>query len=251
MLTKIAIFILGSIIGSFLSVLITRIESGKKGILNGRSECPHCNKTLQWFDLIPILSFILLKGKCRYCQKAISYFYPALEIITGLVFLLTYLKFSNSPTLTAVWLIIFSLSIAIAFYDAKTQEVPTKLSIPLIAISIILSLLYLPVSIYDSIQGAILGFGFFYLQYFFSKGKWTGLGDADIGLIIGILLGPLLLIQTLLSAYMLGALFGILLILTKNKTLQSKIAFGPFLILALILNVIYQTQLSALIFPVL
>lgn len=249
MLIKISIFILGTIIGSFLSVLISRLQTNKKGILAGRSECPHCNTKLQWYDLIPILSFILLKGKCRYCNKPINLIYPLLEIITGLIFLLAYLTFSNSIQLLSGWLVIFTIALALAFYDAQTQEVPPKLSIPFGLLSLIFSLIILEISFFDSLQGAILGFGFFYLQYFFSKGKLTGLGDADIALSLGILLGPLLLIQTLLTAYIIGAIFGILLIISKNKTLQSKIAFGPFLILALILNVIYQTQISSLIFP--
>jgi prepilin signal peptidase PulO-like enzyme (type II secretory pathway) len=245
----IGIFLIGTILGSFISVLIHRIQNNQKGIFFGRSECPNCNTILTAKDLVPVFSYLFLKGKCRHCLAKISPMYPTLELISGLTLLLTFLKFNTNPLIFASWSTIFILGIAISFYDIQTQEIPLKLSIPLGVFSFFASAFVFNNSWQSILLGAALGFGFFYFQYAVSKGTWTGLGDADLGLIIGILFGPFLLLQTLIISYILGASFGIYLLIKTNSGLKTRLAFGPFLMLGLLINALFSTQIQNLIFP--
>lgn len=245
----IGIFFFGTILGSFISVLIHRIQHNQKGIFFGRSECPNCKAKLTWKDLIPIFSYLFLKGKCRHCQAKISPSYPILELTTGLTLLLTFLKFSLDPLLFASWSTIFLLAIAISFYDIQTQEIPLKFSIPLGVFSFFVSAFVLNNSWQTILLGGALGFGFFYFQYAVSKGTWTGLGDADLGLIIGMLFGPFLLLQSLIISYILGASFGIYLLVKTRSGLKTRLAFGPFLMLGLLINALFSTEIQNIIFP--
>lgn len=243
----ILIFILGTIIGSFLSVLTHRIQTKQTGIWTGRSKCPNCHKQLTISELIPLLSYIFLKGKCKNCHQKISLSYPILELITGTTFLLSYLQFKESILLLAGWLIIFTLGIAIAKYDFTTQEIPLKLSIPLGVFALFFSYFILHTPILSIIIGATAGFAFYYAQYFISKGAWTGLGDADLALIIGTLFGPLMLLQSLTTSYVLGSIIGIYLLVFKKSSLKTQLAFGPFLIFGLFINALYGTAIQSII----
>lgn len=240
-------FILGTIIGSFLSVLTHRLETKQKGIWFGRSTCPHCQHQLKNLELIPIISYLLQAGKCKHCHTKISPSYPILELITATIFCLTFIQFKEFPFVLTGWLIIFSLGIAIAKYDISTQEIPLKLSIPMGVIALIFSYTVLHTPIVSILTGGLAGFAFFYLQYLVSKGTWTGLGDADLALIIGILFGPLILLQSLTLSYVLGSLVGIYLLIFKKSQLKTQLAFGPFLILGLFLNALYATQIQNLV----
>jgi len=126
------IFIFGACIGSFLNCLIYRLDS-KQSFLKGRSFCPHCKHQLGFFDLIPILSFIIVKGKCRYCQKKISWQYPLVEIFTGLIFLLLVTCHLSLVTLI-YYIVVSSLLIVIFVYDLKHYIIPDKIIYPVIVI---------------------------------------------------------------------------------------------------------------------
>jgi leader peptidase (prepilin peptidase)/N-methyltransferase len=220
------------------------------GILCGRSKCPHCKEKLGVFDLIPIVSYLYLKGKCRYCNHKISPSYYILEIVTGLVFALTYFFMQELNAITMLfWLIIFSLAIAIAKYDIETQEIPIVLSVSMGITGLILSYFLIGNSFQNILIGGLTGFCFFYLQYYFSKGTWTGLGDADLALVIGIISGPLLLLQNLIISYILGAAVGIYLIIRYKSGLKTQIPFGPFLMLGLFINVLFADEIRTLFFP--
>jgi prepilin signal peptidase PulO-like enzyme (type II secretory pathway) len=249
-LNLIGFFFLGTVIGSFLSVLTFRMQTNQPGTWFGRSKCPKCKKQILSKDLIPLFSYLALKRKCRFCHKKISKNYFILELVTGITFAITYFILGNqSPLLLAGWLFIFSLSLAIAKYDLETFEVPPKLTIPLAVFSLLFSFLILKTPYTQIISAGLIGFAFYYLQFYFSKGTWTGLGDADFAGIIGILSGSLLLLQNLLISYILGATVAIYLLFIKKTGDKTKLAFVPFLVAGLIINVLFQDFFTYLFFP--
>lgn len=243
-----AFFLLGTVVGSFLSVLIHRTNSKEKGIVTGRSFCPHCKVQLKAYDMIPLFSYMFLKGKCRSCNKSISVHYFFLELLTGLVFAFTFLNFnftqSVDPLVTIFWLLIFSLGIAIFFYDLKFQEIPLSYSIPLIVLGALGSYFVIGNTITDILIGAAVGKLFFSVQYWVSKGAWVGLGDSDLGLALGLILGGKYLIVALLLSYILASLVSIFLLATKKATRKTKIAFGPFLVIGLYATALYGQPIA-------
>ena len=131
-------FVLGTICGSFLNCVIYRLEVSKS-FLKGRSYCPHCKHILSWQDLIPIFSFIFLKGKCRYCQKPISWQYPLVELATGILFIWTYLSYDRDLSMSLIFYLIFACFLIIIFvYDLKHYLIPDKVIYP----AIVLAFLY-------------------------------------------------------------------------------------------------------------
>ncbi|MCX6731695.1 MAG: prepilin peptidase [Candidatus Parcubacteria bacterium] len=239
MLVEIFVFILGTIIGSFLNVVILRYNTGES-IVKNRSRCFSCGKKLNWYELIPVLSFIIQKGRCRNCKNKISIQYPTIEIITGLLFLLIFnLQFSVFK-LFYFWAV-FSVLIIIAVYDLKHQIIP-DMFVYLFGILAFLNLFgiwNLKIGIFktwDFLAGIIF-FVFFGLIWLVSKGNWMGLGDAKLSLGIGWLLGLFKGILALLFSFWTGALVGIFLLFffKKEYNLKSRIPFGPFLIWGIII----------------
>jgi len=220
-------FILGLTIGSFLNVVICRLET-KESIFFARSKCPKCGAVLKWYDLIPIISFLIQKGKCSYCGKKISWQYPLVEIATGLLFVFIILI---DPSLTfrmTFFLIIACFLIIIFVYDLKHYIIPDKIVFPAIIISLIYRLDSISEIGYYLLSGFIPAV-FFLSLIFISKGKWMGLGDVKLAFLMGLILGwPGILIALLLSFFS-GAVIGICLILFGKKGLKSQIPFGPFL----------------------
>lgn len=261
LLVSVIIFILGSAIGSFISVIIYRIQANKKGIINGRSMCPACKKKLKWRHLIPIFSWIFLRGKCAYCNKKISVHYLMLELLTGTVFLASFLHWNfliSIPSITnpeffnyiidwkifsflLFYLVEFSFFMAIFFYDLLHKEIPDQFSLPAIAIAVIGILAFDPTlqTALNMLIGGGMIFLFFFLQYFISKGTWIGGGDLRLGALMGILLswttgsyaGWLVGILGLVIAYLIGGVSSLILIATKKLNRKSTIPFGPFLII--------------------
>lgn len=212
----IVIFILGLVVGSFLNCVIYRLEKGKS-FLKGRSFCPHCSHQLQWLDLIPILSFFILKGRCRYCQRKISWQYPLIEIATGLLFLLIFnFQFSTSIYIIACFLII------IFVYDLKHYLILDKVIYPAVVIAAVFN--------FSNWSSALGTAGFFLAIVLLSKGKWMGVGDIKLAFLMGLMLGFPDILVALFLAFMTGAIIGIGLIFWGKKTLKSEVPFGPFLI---------------------
>lgn len=239
------IFVIGIIVGSFLNVVILRLKNGGK-IINARSHCPHCHHQLSAKDMVPILSFFFQHGKCQYCHKKISWQYPLVELATGLLFVLaTYNIFGGvSPGLilyhyvTAVhWIrdIIFICFLIVIFvYDFRWYLILDKVTIPAMIIAIILNLL-LGLSWFNLLIGAIVGFGFFGVQFLISRGKWIGGGDLRLGALMGLMLGWANLIVALFFSYIIGAIFSVGLIVLGRKKLKSQIPFGTFLAIGTII----------------
>ncbi|MBI2436673.1 MAG: prepilin peptidase [Candidatus Magasanikbacteria bacterium] len=211
----ILIFIAGLCLGSFLNALEWRIYN-KISLFDARSKCSQCGTQLKWYDNIPLLSFVQLRGKCRACKKHISWQYPLVELSI------------------VVWILSF-----IFIYDFKYQEVLDAMAfIPAILIFVIKFAVF-GVSWQDMAIGAVIGSGFFLLQYLVSKGKWVGGGDIRIGLLMGVILGWDLLLLALWIAYIVGAIVSVILLVVKKKNMKSQIAFGTFLSVATLVVMVW------------
>jgi len=225
------IFLLGLIVGSFLNCVIYRLEENKS-FLKGRSYCPHCKHILNWQDLIPLLSFLFLKGRCRYCQKPISLQYPLVELVTGLLFVSFFIfHFSFFIFLIACFLII------IFVYDLRHYIIPDKIIYPAILVSGIWYLvssiflgLYTKYEILNTIYSAFGAAAFFLLIVLISRGKWMGVGDIKLAFLMGLVLSPPKILVALFLAFFIGAIIGVGLIISGKKTLKSEVPFGPFLV---------------------
>ena len=237
------IFIFGSCIGSFLNCLIYRLgrPRRKTSFLRGRSFCPDCLHKLGFFDLIPVLSFVFLKGKCRYCGKKISWQYPLVEIATGLLFVLIfwYLGFRLDLAF-GIWtldllylLIIFSLLIIIFVYDLKHYIIPDKVIYSAIGIVFVYRIIFnfQKTDLYYSVLSAFGACAFFFIIWAVSHGKWMGFGDVKLAFLMGLFLGFPNILVALFLAFLIGAIIGLGLIFFGKKNLKSQVPFGPFLIL--------------------
>lgn len=234
---SIIVFIFGLIFGSFLNVVIWRTHV-KESILTGRSHCPKCRHILGPVELVPVVSFLAQKGKCRHCGKPISWQYPLVELATAVLFLLAYLPYElrltayNFFLLARTWFVIATL-VVIFVYDLKYYLILDKIIYPAAAVVF----LTIPLvsgglnwwSLADAGLAAAIGGGFFLLQYLISKGKWIGGGDMRMGALMGLILGLKELFVALFFAYVIGAIFGLALVATKKKTMKSQIPFGTFL----------------------
>lgn len=219
-------------------------SSAKKlSIVNGRSICVNCKHKLSTLDLIPVFSWMFLRGKCRYCRKSISIQYPIIEILTAVLFVFSYHLWSYglnglNLVLFVFWLIILTNFIALALYDFKWFILPSKL----IYWTFWFEILYLITSliIEKDIQlaiGSIIGFiilgGFFYVIFQVSKGSWIGGGDIRLGALLGFLVGgPLASILLLFGASLLGTVYALPFIAKGKLKGSSKVPFGPFLIIS-------------------
>jgi len=239
------IFFFGVTIGSFLNVLIDRLPQGKK--ITGRSVCDYCHHALSWYDLIPIISFFLLRGRCRYCIKKINLQYPLVEILTGFMFFFVFL--TNVDSYQKInswqnWLKIISLYgiiscfIIIFFSDIKYQLISDYVLLACFFFSFLFNLTNLnqfkQFLTNFIISGLIVAFPI-WLIYFLSKEKAMGLGDVYIAAILGFLLGWQKGFLALYFSFVLGGIISLFLIIFRRKGLKSKIAFGPFLVIGALL----------------
>jgi len=245
------IFILGSVIGSFLNVIILRYDTGQS-VIKGRSQCSNCQKKLKWYELIPLLSFLIQKGRCRSCKSKISIQYPIVEILTGIIFLLIFSAQGGQFSIFKIvyfW-VVFSLLIIIAVYDLKHQIIP-DIFVYLFIFFAFWNLGFdwnLKIGIWNFLAGIIF-FAFFGSIWLVSRGNWMGLGDAKLALGIGWLLGLFKGILALLLSFWTGALIGIFLLFffKKEYNLKSRIPFGPFLILGIIIAFFFGDAIIKLV----
>lgn len=238
----ILLFIIGLAIGSFLNVLILRIDD-LKSIINTRSHCPQCKKALNWYDLIPLVSFIVLQAKCRHCGRQISWQYPIVELITGLLFVFLGLSFGIGWALV-YYLFIFSLLTVVFVYDLKTQTVPDVFLWIALAAAAVGGWYFGNFTLLSMVYGAIIGGGFLALLVFFSKEKWMGRGDVFAGLILGCLVGSPNALFGLMFAFIGGSVIGLVYVLVKYGSLKQaylkdSLPFTPFIILATLFTLVY------------
>lgn len=238
---QLIVFVVGLLFGSFLNVIIYRFPE-LNGVLFGRSYCPKCKKPIAARDLVPILSYLLLFGRCRNCKGAISIQYPLIELTAGLMFLLSYYLFGLS-LLFAVFLIIFLVSILIFIYDLKHLEIPEIFAWSFLVVAIIAGFLLPNFSITSFLLGGLVGGGILGILVGISDEQWMGSGDIKIGLGFGFLLGYPKSLLFLFLAFVIGAVVGVFLILVKKGKLKTQVPFAPFLIIAAIITLIFGQQL--------
>ena len=235
-MTAVIIFIVGLFVGSFLNVVILRLGTNKS-MWFGRSQCPQCQTTIAWYDNIPVISFLLLQGKCRNCQQRISNQYISVELITAVSFIWLLDRFGWS-TAALVYAVFFCFLIVIFVYDLRHYLILDGVVLPGVLVAAAGSW-YLGVSWQSLALGMIIGAGFFAAQFFISGGRWVGGGDIRLGAMMGAMLGWQLLLVALFIAYVVGAAVGLALMAAKQKTMASQIPFGPFLTLATFIALLY------------
>ncbi|WP_035588205.1 prepilin peptidase [Hippea jasoniae] len=233
----IAVVVFGLVIGSFLNVCIYRIPRGES-IVYPPSACPVCKNRIKWYDNIPVLSFVLLKGRCRYCKSPISVVYPAVEMLTAIFTYLVYRKFGICLDL-AVYLIFGYALIVASFIDLKHFIIPDRISIGLIVVGLIFALLQHRVV--DSLIGGAAGFLILYAVAVFGKliFKKEAMGGGDIKLLsgIGTFIGLKGVLFSLFVGSFVGAAAGIGYMLISKKDSDSQIPFGPALSFAAVLYI--------------
>lgn len=257
-LNLLTIFIFGSIIGSFLNVVIFRLNSGIS-FVSGSSRCFSCNKKLDRYELIPILSFLVQKGRCSSCKSKISKQYILVETASGLLFVLAAIatsfnlfNLSESQLGTfLLYIVVTSLSIVLFVYDLKHKILPSSVLYSLVIVGIVYSfLLYVSGSraFIDVIAGFIIALPTFFL-WLVSKGRWIGFADSVLFLVVGSLLGLALGIQTFLFSFWVGAIVAIVLtkLLPKKFGMKSEIPFGPFIIAAMLFFLFTQNDILNLL----
>lgn len=258
--------LLGICFGSFINALVWRLhqqnltkkkrKATKKelSISHGRSMCVHCGHTLNAVDLIPVLSWITLRGKCRYCKKKISAQYPVVETLTALLFITSYVwwptEINGLEIITfAAWLMCLIGLIALAVYDIRWMLLPNKIIFPLFLITTV----FVVSKIVDqgslkpllsAIVAALIGGGLFYVLFQISDGSWIGGGDVKLGFLLGSLLsGPVASILMLFIASLLGSILALSLMSAGRATRTSRIPFGPFLIISAIIVQLFGSSL--------
>lgn len=253
------VFAIGLLIGSFLNVVILRINTGRS-IVNGRSKCARCGRVLAWYELIPVASFLGLRGKCRTCKEGISFQYPFVELVTAIVFVICYIKFLLAGMFTpAAWiafvfaLCIASLLIVITVYDVRHRVIPDVVVYPFILLalgSVVYRVMEYPaLSLFGALLGGVLVALPFFLFWYFSKGRVMGFGDVKLALGIGWLLGIAQGYSAVVLAFWIGAIVGLfLLALTRRYGMKSQIPFGPFLVLGVFIVALWGVTISTL-FP--
>ena len=244
------LFTFGLAVGSFLNCLIYRLEIDSKP--TGRSFCPSCKHKLSWKDLIPLFSYLSLKGRCRYCGKKISFQYPLVEIATGILFLLVGINLNPVLALDHLRLVltlaVFSLLVVVFVYDLRHFIIPNKIIYPVIFVTLALlvskSFLASDYSLIlnNIITGAIVFLSFLAI-YLLSRGKGIGFGDVRYAFFMGLFLGfPEVLVGLFLS-FVIGAIIGVTFIILGRKGRKDMIPFGPFLVFGTVTAYLYGSEL--------
>jgi len=250
------IFIFGAVIGSFLNVCIHRIPRNESCVCPG-SRCPSCKKPIPWHDNIPLLSYIMLKAKCRFCHGKISFRYFAVELISALSFLLLFANFGFSPVFWIYSLLTFSL-IVVTFIDLEFQIIPDRISIVGIFLGIILSIAFPTLqasfnwrnALLNSVAGVLVGGGLIYLAGFLGqlafKKESMGGGDVKLMAMLGAFLGWKLAVLIFFLAPFFGAPIGIYVKFIKK---QDIIPYGPFISLASFITMLWGHKILSLLLP--
>jgi leader peptidase (prepilin peptidase) / N-methyltransferase len=246
MLEPLIVFVFGLIVGSFCNVVIYRLPQGKSIVTPG-SQCRLCGNSIRPWDNIPLLSYVLLRGKCRFCKEPISIRYPSVELVSGVLYVLLWSKFGLSIPFP-VYAALTSTLLTIGVIDYDHKIIPNTITLPGIAIGLGLSILnilsigVLPITPLASLLGVLGGGVFFYLIALVSRG---GMGGGDIKLIamIGAFLGWQGGFFTILSGALLGSLVGVSLMVLGKKGRKDKVPFGPFLSVGAILFILWGDDL--------
>lgn len=262
------VFLFGLVIGSFLNVCISRLPAGKS-VVRPRSRCPMCGKHIKPYDNIPVISYFFLTGRCRNCKARISPVYPAVELLTGLLFLACYMVFGNS-LLTVKWAAFSAILVVLIFTDWRERILPDVVNFTGLGIALVLSFFVRPedgtaawlanrmfdypppapvISFADAVIGAAIGGGMLWLvgeAYFRLRGReGMGFGDVKMMLMAGAFLGLRRTILTILAGSILGAILGAIFIFASRKETTYELPFGTFLGASALLVVFFGTPVVA------
>lgn len=256
LLSVIALFVLGMVVGSFLNVVIYRTVIGESWV-TGRSKCEDCERPIFWFDNIPILSYLLLRGKCRHCHKPIAISHPVIEFLTGSLFVWWYVGGAFFFRLTQqpfhyiqplFWLIVGMLLVVIFFADLRYSIIPDEAVIVLGALTFFyrLALMLLgimqPIDFWLALVAAAGCSGFFFSLWYFTKGKGMGLGDVKLAIPFALLLGWPNVIVGIFLSFVSGSVVSVILMAAGKKTLKHTIPFGPFMVFGLIFTLLFGSR---------
>lgn len=249
------LFVMGMIVGSFLNVCIYRLQRDESIVTPG-SHCPNCKHPIPWHDNIPVISYLVLLGKCRFCKKAISPRYVLVEILTGLLFAALFLALGATPKLLSCLILVSGL-VVVTFIDFDTQTIPDHITFSGIALGPILAVLFPSVmgeasrmmALFSSLGGAVLGGAMIFLIAQVGKliFKKEAMGDGDIFLLamIGAFLGWKLVILTFFVAPMFGAVVGIILKYTRG---DETMPYGPYLSMGALVSIFFGSRILSYIF---
>jgi prepilin signal peptidase PulO-like enzyme (type II secretory pathway) len=256
------LFVFGLLIGSFLNVVALRYDGdhmvGDPNVIGGRSRCPHCGKTLQWYELIPVISFVIQNRRCRNCKATIGWQYPLVELISACIFAFVPLQtfMLTGPgepfvVLSTFWVIAFELFLLVAYIDIRLGIIPDELNGALGILGIFMNIFiagYFGVAnhsllgVYagwfglqqniwiNHIAAAALGAAFFALLILVTRGKGMGMGDVKLAVPLGLIFGWPDIVPVVVLAFIIGALAGVALIARGRKTMKGSLPFAPFLI---------------------
>lgn len=248
LLLSFVIFLYGITIGSFLNVLADRLARNES-VVKGRSHCESCKKTLGLLDLIPVFSFLFLRGKCRYCKAKLSWYYPVVEITTGILFVYTFWWLQpNSMFINSLYyFFVVSSLIVIFFADIKYGVIPDKIIFPAIIITFFYQLYTTYYMLPTTLLSAIGAFVFFFLIFFLTRGRGMGFGDVKFAFLIGLVLGFPNIIVAFYIAFLTGAFISLILIAGGKKKLRgSTIPFGPFMVFGMFVALYFGEYIQQL-----
>jgi leader peptidase (prepilin peptidase) / N-methyltransferase len=263
-MTVVTLIVAGLIFGSFVNALVWRVyqqsipkKKQKKhdlSIIHGRSQCTQCGHVLSQIDLIPVFSWLSLRGKCRYCHQAISWQYPCVEVMTSVLFVLSYIywpyELSTVGSIQFVaWLIMLIGLVALLVYDVRWMLLPNRILFPLYGVALVYVLLSVASvqsisPLFDAVLGVLVGGGIFYVLFTVSNGRWIGGGDVKLGFLLGALAGgPVLAGLLLFLASFLGTMLILPFMMIGRLSKASRIPFGPFLIVSGVIVVLFGQRI--------
>ncbi len=245
MIVYIFSFIFGAVVGSFVNVCIFRLPA-QQSIITPASHCLSCNHPIAFYDNIPLVSFIFLRGKCRHCKTPLSYQYPLVELATGMLSLIAIAHYGVSiPSL--VYFAFSAALLTITVIDLRHQIIPDSITLPGIGVGLLTSLLMPQLSFLDSLSGTLVGGGSLLLvaggYYLFTRREGMGLGDVKLLAMMGAFLGWKSILFIIMVASFSGALAGIMVMIVKNKDRRYAIPFGPFLSLGALSYLLYGREI--------
>lgn len=260
-------FIFGLVVGSFLNVVIYRLNTGEP-IINSRSHCIKCGHILKWYELVPVFSFLAQRGKCRTCRQNISWQYPLVEMGTGVIFTLIMINYpmTNDQSITNYLMTnigfvnlfyLFSITcflIVIFVYDLKHYIIPDKILYPAIGVVVLYRVVEFWIlshwnlighwqTLFAPLFSAILAFLFFLAIFLVTRGRGLGFGDVKFAFFMGLFLGWPSILAGLFLSWILGGIIGVGLLVTRKKGLKSQIPFGPFLVVGTFIAMLWGEEL--------